>query len=139
MRRFFLLLPSLVACNGDDTGGDGDDFTLSVVIPSSYSIHADTDFGMAVVDDADAVIDEAVGVIGTDTEIDFTVPQGDGYAVHFWIDSNFDAGTAGTCDFAAVDSPDHQWSYAVGTVGADRIFTLPAHNTDFQDVCASFE
>jgi len=138
MRFSMVFLPLMVACNGEDTGNERDTFTITAVIPASYDLHGGTDFSMAVVDD-NGVADEATGVIGTDTSIDFTVPEGDGYELHFWIDSNIGAGTAGTCDFAATDNPDHQWSYAIGTVNADDDFAIPAHNTTFQDVCATFE
>lgn len=142
MTRSIALLSLLVGCDGDgDDTGDGDaSFTVTAVIPASYGVHDGTDFSMAVVDDAGVVIDEGTGVIGTESSLAFTVPEGDGYDLHFWVDSNFSAGTAGACDFVAgAGSPDHMWSYPIGTVDADADFAIPAHNTTFQDVCATFE
>ena len=144
MYRFMSLIPlALIACNGDD-GGDGP-FAVTVSVPDSYfdtGVHPGIDYEIAIVDGDGAVLDSATGTLPTATgaahEVDLSVDGGDSYEVHFWVDSDIGGGTAGTCD-GGTDFFDHQWVYALGTVDADRDFALPAHNTDFTDVCATFD
>lgn len=137
MRLLSILSLALVgACNGG--GPEEGPFTLSLVIPASYSIHDGSDFTLAVLDSEAVVMDEFTGVIGTDTGAEFLLVTGSGYNLHFWVDSNIGGGTDGACD-GSPDFFDHQWSYAIGTLAADRDFPIPAHNTDFQDVCSSFD
>lgn len=133
-----LIAFALTAC----TGGGGGPFTVTVIIPDSYfGPHADTDYSLAIVDSEGTVVDEATDTLpasaGASVDTDFTVDEGSGYEIHLWVDSNIGGGTAGTCD-GDPDFYDHQWSYSLGTVDADRDFTLPAHNTTFTDVCDTF-
>jgi len=59
------------------------------------------------------------------------------YEVHYWIDSNFGGGTAGSCD--PVDT-DHQWSVDLGTPMDDSVVQTESHDAGAQSaVCATFE
>jgi hypothetical protein len=59
------------------------------------------------------------------------------YEVHYWIDSNFGGGTAGTCDPV---NTDHQWSVDLGTPMDDSVVHTESHDAGAQSaVCATFE
>lgn len=57
------------------------------------------------------------------------------YELHYWIDSNFNGGTEGTCDPPAND---HQW--AIGFPGSFNHLTITdSHRPgETEDVCATF-
>ena len=59
------------------------------------------------------------------------------YEVHYWIDSNFGGGTAGTCDPVGTD---HQWSVDLGTPMDDDVVHTESHDAGAQSaVCSTFE
>lgn len=63
--------------------------------------------------------------------------KGAGYEVHYWIDSNFGDGTAGTCD--EVDD-DHQWLVDLGSTTDDVVTHVEPHDPGSQSsVCATFQ
>ncbi|MFW5947258.1 MAG: hypothetical protein ACOCUW_02090 [Gemmatimonadota bacterium] len=63
--------------------------------------------------------------------------KGTAYEVHYWIDSNFDDGTVGTCD--EVDD-DHQWAVDLGMTEDDSITHTESHVPAEQTaVCSTFE
>lgn len=58
------------------------------------------------------------------------------YDLHYWIDSNFGGGTAGTCDPPAND---HQWALEVDFGGDDASVADTHRPTETEDVCSTFE
>ena len=62
--------------------------------------------------------------------------KGVDYEVHYWIDSNFGDGTAGTCD--EVDD-DHQWAVDLGSTTEDSVVHTESHDAGAQSaVCSTF-
>jgi len=61
--------------------------------------------------------------------------DGESYEVHYWIDSNFGGGSAGTCD---PQSNDHQWSVALGSVDGDVTHTEDHAPGEMSGVCDTF-
>ncbi|MDX1673487.1 MAG: hypothetical protein R3314_01700 [Longimicrobiales bacterium] len=62
--------------------------------------------------------------------------KGVGYEVHYWIDSNFGDGTAGTCD--EVDD-DHQWAVDLGSTMESTVTHTESHDAGAQSaVCSTF-
>lgn len=58
------------------------------------------------------------------------------YELHYWIDSNFGGGTAGTCD---PPENDHQWSLEFGPVTDDVVQADTHRPTETESVCSTFE
>jgi hypothetical protein len=54
--------------------------------------------------------------------------------LHYWVDSNFGGGTAGTCDAPAID---HQWSLDPPIGQAS--FTDTHRPADVSSVCGTFD
>lgn len=61
--------------------------------------------------------------------------EGEGYEVHYWIDSNFGGGSSGTCD---PKSQDHQWNVSLGSVEGDVTHTEKHQPAETSDVCETF-
>lgn len=105
--------------------------------------HGDQPISVAVVraSDDQIVATESGTVSGSaDPAFSFDFPGllviGVEYEVHYWIDSNFDGGTVGTCD---APNDDHQWNVAVPEVTADVEITEDHDPSSTTDVCSSFE
>ena len=102
--------------------------------------HGDQDIYVAVVRDG-AVLATDQGVVSTsaDPSFSFDFPGvlviGIAYEVHYWIDSNFNGGTVGTCDPPVND---HQWNIPVPAVTADVIHTETHDASATEEVCSSF-
>lgn len=65
--------------------------------------------------------------------------RGDAYELHYWIDSNFGGGTAGTCD---PPTNDHQWSVDLGVTpdDDDTVTLADVHRpTETSSVCDTFD
>lgn len=58
--------------------------------------------------------------------------EGESYRVEYWIDSNFNGGTEGTCD---PPENDHQWRLDVPSVTDDVTIADTHRPTETEDVC----
>ena len=118
---------------------------------STLTFRGEAEFGLAHENQAvelavirssdDAVVGLATGTTasGADPAFEFVFEHlllnGDAYHIHYWIDSNYNGGSAGECDPPPFD---HQWVQLLGAVDRDTVL-VGIHNTDFTDVCATFD
>ena len=103
--------------------------------------HAGHAISVALVSAGGTVVDTRTGTVSgtSDPAFSFTfeddLTEGATYSVEYWIDSNFDGGTAGVCDPPAND---HQWRLSVPTVVGDFVLTADHDAEEVVDVCDSF-
>lgn len=68
---------------------------------------------------------------------EFTFPnalaEGESYDLEYWIDSNFNGGTEGSCDGPETD---HQWRISVGPASQDVTVADTHRPTETEDICA---
>jgi len=138
-RRMLLSLllaaPLALASGGHDLTFQGD--------ASFGGPHGGQAIQAAVVDaeTGEVVAKESASVsVDGDPAFSFDFPgalqDGKGYAVHYWIDSNFGGGSEGSCDPM---KNDHQWSISLEPA-SDAVTHVESHNPGAQsDVCATFE
>ena len=142
-----LLLLSLAvllagACD-DDPASTGETFDLVFIGDASFQgAHGGQAIEIAVVEAGGGAVVASDGgtVSGAGTNafsftFDEVLEEGEAYEVHYWIDSNFGGGTAGTCDPPAND---HQWSVDIATVTQDLIMSDSHRPTETESVCATF-
>lgn len=60
--------------------------------------------------------------------------EGESYNLDYWIDSNFNGGTEGSCD---PPETDHQWRLTVSSVTADVTVDDTHRPTETEDVCGT--
>lgn len=135
-----LVAAAVVGC-GDDPVEPLGSFTLTFQGDATFQgAHGGQEISAAVLDAAGAVVGEATGTVSDADDpsfsFDFTgLASGDGYNVHYWIDSNFGEGTAGACDGPSMD---HQWDVTIGTIEADTTHTEEHRPTETAEVCSTF-
>lgn len=113
------------------------------------SAHGDQAIEVAVVHEGlESVVATQTGTVAAEGDQSFAftfdgnLTRGADYHVDYWIDSNFDGGTQGTCDPPAND---HQWRIdaemeeGFGSVDADVAFEDTHRPGETEDVCATFE
>ena len=144
------LLVTLGACGDNDNGID---FGAPPPGPYRLTLEGDESFqgphgghsitvvvisrnlgGFAVVED------KAIISFTNDTAFDFSfsrlLAEGVPHDVYYWIDSDIDGGTPGTCDPPEID---HQWSTTI-TNPREGIFLSESHvDADNAEVCSFFE
>ncbi len=102
---------------------------------SGFTPHAGNTITAAVVDATETVVDTQTAVMGDDGELSMVfadaLEEGESYHVDWYADFNDN----GLCD-AAPD--DHQWSVSIDAVTDDVVVTYD-HDTEFADVCSTFE
>lgn len=148
MRHHFgTILPLLTAvlflgaCD-DDPIDPGGPFDLTFEGDATFQgAHGGQDISVALVTDVGTVLDVQTGTVSEsdDPSFSFTfsgqLVSGEAYAVDYWIDSNFQGGTEGTCD---APEDDHQWHVDLGTVEADVNHVETHEPGAVTDVCDSF-
>jgi hypothetical protein len=131
-----------LACD-DDPVETGETFDLVFTGDASFQgAHGGQDIEIAVVEAgggtvvaSDAGTVSATGASAFSFTFDEALEEGEAYEVHYWIDSNFGGGSAGTCDPAAND---HQWSVDVASVTQDVTITDTHRPGETGDVCSTF-
>jgi hypothetical protein len=140
-----LLAVALMLVMGTGCGDEGPDgpFRLTFELDASYHTpHQNQMVWVAVVDPSDgSVIARESGTVSATADPAFSyttsavLQAGNEYEVHYWIDSNFSAGTLGVCDPPAND---HQWNVAVPAVSADVTLSESHDPQSIDEVCATF-
>ena len=142
-RVFPFLLAALVvgACEDEGVTLD-DDYDLTFTGDATFNAaHGGQAIEVAVLDDAGTVIATESGTVSATAdpafsfEFDDVLAIGQNYDIHYWIDSNFNGGAAGTCDPPAND---HQWDVDVGTVTGNVTITEDHAPADVVSVCDTF-
>ena len=88
-----------------------------------------------------AVVGTAATVVSASDDPSFSLffpgvlTPGEEYEIHYWTDSNFGGGTAGTCD---PPRNDHQWAHDIGVV-SDDVTASVTHSPETEDVCSTFQ
>ena len=134
------LLVGVQACGDDDPVNLPATFDLIFNGDASFQgPHPGQPISVALVRTGMGLVQTGTVSATTDPAFTFTftdgLEEGSTYEVHYWIDSNFNGGTAGTCDPIAND---HQWSVAVPAFSADVTMTEVHDATNLTDVCDSF-
>jgi len=132
-----ILVLGLAACNGDDddTTDSGAAATYDLTVNGTgFDPHNGQTLEIAVLASDDTVIDTQSTTVA-DGAFSFSwtdaLDEGATYTVHYYADLN----ESGGCD-----SPpdDHGWERTIDAVSADVVLDV-THDTNFTDVCASFE
>jgi hypothetical protein len=134
------------ACNGDGgTGPSGPSgpFRLTFSLDATFQgPHGGQPVSMAVVRDTDEfVVAQTNGTVSATQNPSFSfaagavLEEGIAYAVHYWIDSNFDGGTLGVCDPREID---HQWSTEIPSPSNDVTLTVSHSPALTENVCGTF-
>ncbi|WP_258364129.1 hypothetical protein [Halomonas sp. LBP4] len=132
-----LVLPVATALAGDghDLSFQGD--------ASFQGPHADQAVQVALVDaDSGEVVAREAGSVSADEDPAFAfdfpgaLQAGQRYEVHYWIDSNFNDGSAGACD---PKSQDHQWRVELGEASEAVTHTEEHAPARMAEVCTTFE
>lgn len=141
------LVPLLAGCgdDGNSTGPQEPEATLDLIFTGDASFqgaHGGQTIHVAIVDQEDgAVVAGKNGTVSSDSdpafEFTFTevLVEGQSYHLDYWIDSNFDGGTEGTCD---PPSDDHQWRMDVPSVSDDVTIADTHRPTETESVCSTF-
>lgn len=142
-----MLMPLLASCGGDDggtTAPDEPEATFDLTFTGDDTFHdahggqtlhvgiKDAESGALVASDQGTVSSSA------DPSFEFTfadaLTEGESYYLDYWIDSNFDGGTEGTCG-PPVD--DHQWRIDVTSVTEDVTIADTHRPSETEDVCGT--
>jgi len=133
----------LAACGGDDgmTTYPTSPYQLTFQGDGTFGPHAGQDLRAALLRVSDnAILDRQAATVGAalsnpSFSVTFTpmLDPATAYRVHYWIDSNFAAGTIGTCDPPAND---HQWSLDMPM--GQALYKDTHRPAAVSDVCASF-
>jgi hypothetical protein len=107
---------------------------------SFQGAHGGQDIRVAILNGDGDVLRRASGVVSGSEDPSFSfeltgLPTGAEYRAHYWIDSNFGGGNAGTCDGPGTD---HQWDVDIGVLEMDRTHTEEHRPTETTDVCSTF-
>lgn len=147
--RLFMLpvfVLGLAAC-GDDGNGNG---TVGPTGPFDLEFTGDASFQGAhggqeihvVVEASDGeVVASETSTVAADQDPAFSftfegiLEEGEGYAVKYWIDSNFDGGTEGVC---GPPDDDHQWRVDISSVDGDETISETHQPGETESVCEAF-
>lgn len=130
-------------CDDDEPTGAGGPFDLVFQGTNTYGgPHGGHGIYVAVVRSSDGVVvarDDGTVSATANPAFSFTftnlLQAGTAYEIHYWIDSNFAAGTVGVCD---PQTNDHQWNLAVAAPTQDVTVTEIHDASDLSPVCDTF-
>lgn len=146
MLLFALVGLFAVACGDDDDDGvtpDPGPFTLTFEGDATFQgPHGNQELRVALIRTSDGTAvarDEATISPSADPAFSFTftdvLESDESYRLAYWIDSNFNGGTAGVCESIDVD---HQWELQISGVDEDLTLTETHDPSTRSDVCDDF-
>lgn len=140
-----VLLPLAIACGGYDdtaTAPEVPEATLDLTFTGDATFqgpHAGQTIHVGIVHPATSMlVDSDQGVVSSseDPSFSFTfvdvLAEGETYRLDYWIDSNFNGGTEGTCD---PPENDHQWRIDISSVTGDVTIADTHRPGETQNVC----
>lgn len=140
-----ILAVGLAGCGDDDEGGMTGptgpfDFTFQGDA-SFQGAHGGQEIHVVVEGSAGEVVASETGAVSSSADPSFSftfsdlLDEGEDYQLKYWIDSNFNGGTAGVCD---PPENDHQWSMSIPAATDDVRVTDTHRPTETASVCEAF-
>lgn len=143
------LVPFLAGCGDDGDGGstgpDVPEGTMNFSFTGDSTFQGphggDSLYAAIVHQGSGALVGKGRTVVSSSTqpsfELQFTdaLAEGESYYLDYWLDSNFNGGTEGTCD---PPENDHQWREEFPNVTDPVTFDDTHRPTETESVCSTF-
>lgn len=134
------LIPLLAGCGDDETTGPEGTLDLTFTGDDTFQgAHGDQAIHVAIFHQGtDAMVANDQGTVSANSNPSFeftfmeVLAEGESYHLDYWIDSNFNGGTEGSCD---PPENDHQWRMEVSSVSGDVTIADTHRPTETENVC----